>query len=105
MLTIILGLLVGIITGVVQFFLLYKFVTSVTSGKSGMKTVIFAITQFLFPFLVLVACAFLLQDSLMWVGIGTGASLIVSAIIKFVFVNKATVPEKKKNGKNKKKNK
>jgi len=85
---IILSVLIGIITGVVQFYLLFKFVTTVTGGKSGNKTILFAITQFLFPFAVLVLCAFLLPETLMWVGIGAAASLIICAVIKFVFTSK-----------------
>jgi len=97
---ILLSVFIGIVTGVVQFYLLYKFVTTVTGGKSGSRTVIFAITQFLFPFAILVLCAFLLPDSLMWVGIGAAASLIISAVIKFVFVSKV---DKKGSSKSKKK--
>ena len=82
------AVLVGIGAGCVQFYLLYKFVTSVTGGKSGTKTLLFAITQFLFPFVILVICAFVLPDSLMWVGIGIATSLIACAIIKFVVVPK-----------------
>jgi len=85
---IIIGLLIGIVTGVVQFFLLFKFVTSATGGKSGNKTVLFAITQFLFPFAVLVVCAFIIGESIMWVGIGIASALIISAVIKFVFASK-----------------
>jgi len=83
---ILLSLLIGIVTGVIQFYLLYKFVTSVTGGKQGIKTLIFAITQFIFPFAVLLLCAFLLTDNLMWIGIGAAASLIISAVIKFFLV-------------------
>lgn len=90
MLSIIIGLVIGIITGIIQFYLLSKFVTSVTGSKFGNKTVLFAITQFLFPFAVLVLCAFLIGDSLMWVGIGIASALIISAVIKFVFVSKMT---------------
>jgi len=89
MLNIIIGLLIGLVTGTIQFFLLSKFVTSVTGGKPGSKTVIFAITQFFFPFAVLIICAFLIGDSLMWVGIGIASALIISAVIKFVFVSKS----------------
>ncbi|MCL2821126.1 MAG: hypothetical protein FWD38_09970 [Oscillospiraceae bacterium] len=99
MLIILLSILIGLVTGVIQFYLLYKFVTSVTGGKSGLRTLIFAITQFLFPFAVLVLCAFLLTDNLMWVGIGAGTSLIACAVIKFVFMSKH---EKKNTDKKKK---
>ena len=87
---IIVGLLIGLVTGAIQFFLLFKFVTSVTGGKSSTKTIIFAITQFFFPFVILVICAFLIGDSLMWVGIGIASALIIGAIIRFVFASKFT---------------
>ena len=98
----IIAVFVGLATGVVQFLLLYKFVTSVTGGKAGIKTLIFAITQFLFPFVILLTCAFMLPGGLMWLGIGTAASLVTCAVIKFVFMTKKKdVPDKEK-GKKKK---
>ena len=100
---IILSIFIGVVTGVIQFYLLYKFVTSVTGGKSGSKTAIFAITQFLFPFAVLVICAFLLTDNLMWIGIGAAASLIISAIIKFILTPKFENKTNKKAGNKKNK--
>ena len=90
MLGIFTALIVGLITGTIQFYLLFKFVTSITGGKTGSKTLIFAITQFIFPFLVLIACAFLMGDNLMWVGIGIASALIIGAVIKFFLVSKIT---------------
>ena len=89
MLDIVLGLIIGIASGLVQFILLYKFITTVTGGKMGYKTVIFAVTQFLFPFAVLLLCGFFLTGSLMWVGIGMAASLIISAGIRFYIYAKS----------------
>jgi len=123
-----LGFVIGVASGAIQFFLLMQFVFAVTgskpnkktdsksngkrdgkskrksgsksntkrdnksgdksNGKSGGKLLIFAITQFLFPFAILLLCAFLLTDSLMWVGIGIAASLIASAVIRFILVAK-----------------
>ena len=92
----VIAVLVGIATGAVQFYLLFKFVTSVTGGKAGIKTLLFALTQFLFPFAILVICAFLLPASLMWVGIGIAASLITCAIVRFIKVSRQKdVPIKK----------
>ena len=93
----IIAVIVGIATGVVQFFLLYKFVTSVTGGKAGIKTLIFAVTQFLFPFIILLTCAFLFPGGLMWLGIGAAASLVTCAVVKFVFMSKnKDTPDKNK---------
>jgi len=77
-----------LITGIIQFLLLQKFTGAVSLGKITNKTVIFAITQFLFPFAVLVLCAFFLTNNLMWVGIGIAASLIACAVVKFVIFSK-----------------
>ena len=87
----IIAVVVGIATGAVQFFLLYNFITSVTGGKTGTKTLIFAITQFIFPFAILVICAFLFPNSLLWAGIGMASSLIICAVIRFIKVSKHTM--------------
>jgi len=79
-----LGLIIGIISGTVQFFLLSRFTGAVTKGKFSNKTVIFALTQFLFPFGVLVVCAFFIPDSLVWAGVGMGSALVISAVTKFI---------------------
>jgi len=92
----IIAVVIGVATGVVQFFLLYKFITSVTGGKMGTKTLLFAITQFIFPFAILVICAFLFPNSLMWAGIGMASSLITCAVVKFIIVSKQKELPKKK---------
>lgn len=78
-----LGLIIGAISGTLQFFMLSKFTGAITQGKFSNRTVLFALTQFLFPFVVLVVCAFFIQDSLMWAGIGMGAALVTCAVVKF----------------------
>jgi hypothetical protein len=83
-----LGLIIGVISGVIQFLLLQRFTSVLSTGKFTKKTVIFAITQFLFPFAVLVVCAFLISDSLMWIGIGMALALITCAITKFLIMSK-----------------
>ena len=88
MLNIIIALFTGLATGAIQFFLLFKFVTNVTGEGIGKKTVLFALTQFLFPFAVLVICAFLLPENLLWVGVGIAVALITSAVIRFISVSK-----------------
>jgi len=103
--SVIAGLLIGAVTGVIQFFLLTKFVFAVTSGKFGNKTVLFAVTQFLFPFTILILYGFLFRESLMWAGIGMASALIISAVIKFVVFsgNKNSTDKSKKTGQKKKK--
>ena len=82
------ALLVGLVTGAIQYYLLFKFVNNITGNGVGKKTVLFALTQFLFPFAVLIICAFLLPDNLLWVGIGIAAALIVFAVVRFVRISK-----------------
>ena len=84
-----LGIVIGAASGTVQYFLLSKFTGSVTGGKFGKRTVLFAITQFLFPFSVLVICALFLSTELLMVGIGMAASLVICAVVRFFIVSKA----------------
>jgi len=84
-----LGFVIGAVSGTVQFFLLSKFTGAVTGGKSGKRTVLFAVTQFLLPFAVLLSCAFLLSDGLLLVGIGMAAALIVCAAVRFFITSRA----------------
>ncbi|MCL2248088.1 MAG: hypothetical protein FWC13_02345 [Oscillospiraceae bacterium] len=91
-----LGLIIGVISGTVQFFLLSRFTGAVTKGKINNKTVIFALTQFLFPFAVLVACAFFIPDSLAWTGVGMGGALVISAVTKFILTSRGAEVKGKK---------
>ena len=84
-----LGVAIGVVSGVMQFFLLLKFTGSITGGKFSGKTVLFAITQFLFPFAILLLCAFFLNEELLMVGIGIAAALITCAVIRFILVSRA----------------
>jgi len=85
----IIGFGIGAVTGTLQFFLLSKFTGSVTGGNSGMRTVLFALTQFLLPFVVLIVSAFLLETGLLPIGIGIATALIICAVIKFLVYAKA----------------
>jgi len=78
------GFVIGAAAGAVQFWILSKFTGAVIRGRFGNKTVLFAIVQFLLPFIVLLGCAFLLPGSLLWAGVGIAASLTISALIRFL---------------------
>jgi len=90
---------IGVIAGVIQFLLLQLFTgtLSKSKGKVSGRSVLFALTQFLFPFVVLVACAFLLVDSLMWVGIGMASALIICAVTRFIITARTSTSSGKKN--------
>ncbi|MCL2426975.1 MAG: hypothetical protein FWD05_11645 [Oscillospiraceae bacterium] len=82
---------IGVVAGVIQYLLLQLFTGTLTKGKGkvGGRSVLYALTQFLFPFIVLVVCALLLVDSLMWVGIGMASALIICAVTRFIITAKA----------------
>ena len=94
---VVLGLLIGIIIGAAQFFLLVKFVKGVTAvaesdnetGNSSTTGYMAAgMLQLLLPFAALLAVAFLYRDALLWAGIGAGTSLLVLGVIKALFKRK-----------------
>ena len=84
-----LGFFIGVVAGIVQYFLLTKFTGAVSKGKMTGKTVIFMVTQFLFPFAVLILCALFIVDSLMWVAIGIASALIICAVAKFIITSRS----------------
>ena len=84
-----LGFFIGVVTGIVQFLLLTKFTGAVTKGKMTGKTVIFAVTQFLFPFAVMVLCAFFIVDSLMFIAIGIASAMICGAVARYIITSRS----------------
>jgi hypothetical protein len=63
--------------------MLAKFTKAVAGGTISVKTVFFAIAQFLLPAVILSGCAFLQRESLLFAGIGMAASLAILAISLF----------------------
>lgn len=76
---------IGVILGLVQFFLLSRFVTSVTQGGLSARAILFGLFVFFFAPVALLGAAFLFSDRLHLVAIGMVSSLIVSAFIAFIF--------------------
>ena len=86
----IIGLIIGIISGAAQFLILAKF-TSIVTGNAQKKTSAFyAIIQFALPFAVLVGCALLIEGSLLWAAIGMTVTLMLCAFLRFILSNKKT---------------
>ena len=83
-----LGFIIGTASGIGQFWLLSRFSAAITRGKINNKVVILAISQFLLPIIVLVCCALLFPQNLLWIGAGMAASLIICAAVRFLFVLK-----------------
>ena len=84
----IIGFMIGVISGAMQFIMLSKFTSSVTSASFNKKTVIFAVIQFLLPLVVLVGCAFLIEGGLLWAAVGMSASLMLCAVTRFFLSNR-----------------
>jgi hypothetical protein len=85
-----LGLVIGIVSGAVQLALLSRFTRALTGGSFSSKTVGVGILQLFLPFVVLVVCAFLIPNSLLWAGAGIAASLVIGGIILFIRIKKGS---------------
>ena len=83
-----LGFIIGAATGMASYWLLYRFTCAVTCGKINNKVILIAVSQLFLPLIVLVCCALLLHQSLLWVGVGIAASLIICAVARFLFTFK-----------------
>ena len=80
----IIGLLIGAASGILQFWMLAKFTKAVTGGALDKKSALLGAGQFLLPLAVLLGCAFLLNDSLLWAAVGMVVALIVCAVAKYI---------------------
>ena len=78
------GLIIGVASGALQFLMLAKFTKAVTGGGLSKRAVLFGISQFFLPLVVLLACAFLLTDALLWAAAGMAAVLILGSFAKFL---------------------
>ena len=78
------GLFIGAASGTVQFRMLSKFTSAVTCGALNVKAVLLGTSQFFLPLAVLLICALILPEYLMWSGIGMAAALTVCALASFI---------------------
>ena len=85
-----LGLIIGAASGFLQFWMLAKFTKAVTGGALDKKAVILGVCQFILPLAVLIGCAFLLNDSLLWAAAGIAGALIICALAKFALAHSST---------------
>ena len=83
-----LGLMIGVASGLLQFYMLSRFTKAVTGGSLNTKAVMLGIGQFITPLVVLLICAFLLNNALLWAGIGIVAALTICALARFIFAQK-----------------
>ena len=82
------GLIIGVVSGVLQYWMLVRFTKAVTGDGLDKKAVLFGVCQFLLPLVVLLGCAFLLSGSLIWAAIGMVVVLVSFSMSKFVFTKK-----------------
>ena len=81
------GVIVGLLCGGAQFFILYKMVTKIASGAVSPFVILFGAGQFLLPMAVLLAVAFLDSSQLLGCGIAIAATLILCSV-GFLLVRK-----------------
>ncbi len=77
------GLFIGIASGVFQFWLLLKFTTGITAGVVNIRHVLLGLVQFFIPIGVLVGVAFFRRQDLLFAGIGIAGALLISAFLKY----------------------
>jgi len=75
---------VGAALGFGLYFLLSRFVTSVTKGGLSPKTVLFGVSLFFFAPAALLAVAFLFPEKLCLAAIAMSTALIASAVMTFL---------------------
>lgn len=78
------GLIIGILTGVGTYWLLSKFSTTMTQGTAPMKGSLYGILSFLLPMAALIAVAFIKRSDLLISAIGIIACLLASAVLKYM---------------------
>ena len=78
------GLLAGAVSGSLQFWMLSKFTKAITGGGLSGKAALFGLCQFFLPLFVLLGCAFLFKEALIWVAIGMVAVLVICALVRFL---------------------
>ncbi len=84
------GLAVGVVSGVFQFWLLTKFTKGLTTGFVDISNILLGLAQFLLPMAVLVGVAFLRRQDLIWAATGIAGALIVGAVLKYVVFARKT---------------
>ncbi|MCL2125143.1 MAG: hypothetical protein FWH33_04050 [Oscillospiraceae bacterium] len=86
---IILGLIIGLVSGAAQTWMLTKFTKAATNGEFGKRTIIFGLCQFLLPLAVLLCCAFLISETLIWAAVGMVVILVGFSLVRFLTSKKA----------------
>lgn len=81
------GLIIGVFSGVVQFLILGRFTGAVTGGSFDKKAALLAVSQFLLPIAILFGCALIYRDGLLWAAVGMTVALVSCAFVRFFISN------------------
>ena len=92
------GLLIGLAAGVVHFYALSRFTAAITGGEITSRAVVLGILQFFIPLTVLVLCAFLAHEMLVWTAVGMAAALICGGVAAFAVSIRRSKGRDKKDG-------
>ena len=87
------GLITGAVSGAVQSWTLAVFTKAVIRGGITVKTIFIGAGHFFLPFLVLVSCAVLCMDSLIWTVISMTVMFIGLSVIRFLTPNTKLFPD------------
>ena len=83
-----LGLIIGAASGVGSFLMLSRFTKAVTGGAFSAKNILFGVAQFFLPLVVLLVCALLFPNGLLWAAAGMAGALIIGALTRFMITLK-----------------
>ena len=81
---VLLMIIIGAASGFAQFKMLSMFTKAVTGGAMNVKTVLLGVCQFFLPLAVLLGCALLFPDCLLWTAVGMAAALIGCSLTRFL---------------------
>ena len=84
-----LGVVIGVIAGVIQHFLMARFRGSAGKDKSKRKVWLYAFAQFLLPFAVFVIVGILLPEELLITAIAMAVTLLLSTVLRYLIFTKS----------------
>jgi hypothetical protein len=82
----VIGLSVGLVAGVVQFWLLSMFTKRVTGGALSPSTILLGFLQLLLPIAVLLGVAILRREDILLTGVGITGALFVGVLVRFILM-------------------
>ena len=81
-----LAFVIGCVIGFLEYMVIVRFVSGMKKKSAVM--ILSGVLMFIMPMLVLLACAFLAKEGLVWCAVGMTVMLIITALIIFLIGNK-----------------